>query len=130
MDEVTNRIEKEIVKMIPETFVVAFDGWPCMQARFFCVLAMSPSRGSTGYTECPLGFSLSEKEDHLDAAANQSFLEFVFSVFSKSIDNDIYLVEDNCPTNKAFANLIQRTLLQCHSHGFNLAVQGLIGRWK
>lgn len=125
MGELTRCIEKKIAMMLPEKFAVAFNAWSCMQTRFVNVFAIFPAGSLLDIRSAFWGFPYLRTRTCWMSSHTKSFLELVLSVFSKSIDKVILLAGDNCPTNKAFADLFPRLLLECHSHRFNLAVQNL-----
>lgn len=109
MSEVTNRVEKKIAEMLPKIFLAhLMVGHECRQRDKVCgVFAIFFSRESTGYTDCLLRFPhLIDTRTGWMQLQSQNFLVFDLSVFSKSIDNGFRLIEDNCPTKKAFLRLL------------------------
>lgn len=68
-----------------------------------------------------------ENEECLDSASHKDFLEFVLSIFNKSLENVVCPIGENCATNKAVADLLQTPIVGCYSHRFNLAVGDILG---
>lgn len=105
----------------------AFDEWSSHQTHYVCVFAVFPNKEFSGFTKFLLRFSTFGNEKFLDSASRIDFLEFVLSIFNKSLENVMRLIGDNCATNKAVADLLQTQLVGCYSHRFHLAVEEILG---
>ncbi len=73
-----------------------------------------------------MGFSAFESEISQDAEYHVQFVEYVLTVFGKSIANVVAVVSDNGSTNKKMARLLRKGLVGCYSLRFNLVVQDLV----
>ena len=63
-----------------------------------------------------------EDEKDYSAKAHKAKIEAVLLIFNRSRDSIIFVVGDNCSTNKKFARLCHVPLVGCYNHRFNLAV--------
>ena len=62
-------------------------------------------------------------ETGLLAHDNVKFISCILDVYKKTLENVICLVGDNCNTNKALSNKVQKPLVGCASHRYNLAMK-------
>lgn len=70
---------------------------------------------------CPLYFETSQ-----DADEHISFMEFIFGVFGKDLDNYVVLIGDHCSTSRSTAKNIKRPLIGCSSHRIYLSISEVI----
>jgi len=125
MASLTKILEKKISNLLPDKFVLIFDGWSLdgTGTHFVGVFAKWMSLTGTVSTAL-LAFSPLLDESDFSAASHFEFIQFVLEeVYQKTLSNVICLVGDNCSTNKALADLCGKPLVGCAAHRFNLAVQ-------
>lgn len=126
MDSLTEKLQCKLTHALLSKFSIAFDGWSPMQTGFVCVFALSPSKDSCGYGRSFWGFSLFEDELSINVSSHIEFFEFFLSVFVKNMDNVTCPIGNSCNNNKAVAYMLEKPLIACHGHGFNLAVQDVL----
>lgn len=51
------------------------------------------------------------------------YMSYVLQLYNKDWDNIVCLIFDNCNTKKATANLVEKPVIVCAIHRFNLAAQ-------
>lgn len=71
-----------------------------------------------------------ENEDSRNAEKPYKVLLFVLFVFSKSMENVVAVIADNCQTNRAMARRIGPTFVGGHRHRFNICLQDIIDQHK
>ena len=69
-----------------------------------------------------LGFSPFEQEDDLSSDQHGLYLTNLVQHYELCVNNVIFLVGDNCRTNRKFARDLGIPLIECNSHKLNLAV--------
>lgn len=126
MRKLTVHVEQQVAKLLPEHISLVFDGWSAGNTHYVAVFASFPANNLEGYSVRLLAFSPMGDESSLDSAEHQEFLTFVLENFSKTWQDVICIVGDNCSTNKAVANRVGKPLIGCASHRFNLAMQVLL----
>jgi hypothetical protein len=62
-------------------------------------------------------------EYQMDAAAHEQFIENTLAYYERPTEALIFLVGDNCSTNRALATRLGIPLVGCASHNLNLAVK-------
>ncbi len=107
-----------------------FNGWTESETHYLAVFAGVPFDNENGYKTYLLGFSPFENENSQNAEEHKCYFEYVHSLFGKSRNNVIALCGDNCNTNQAFANLVEKTLVACSPHRFNLAVRSIFESYR
>lgn len=122
MTFVTAFVKKSLSKILLSSFAVLLDGCRSNQAHYVNTFPLFPSKASSGSTICLFGFSPFEEEDFPDAAFQKVMVEFVLLVRNRTLDNVVRLADDNCATNRAFADLLQKPLFGRACHGSNQAV--------
>lgn len=83
-----------------------------------------------GYNTFLLGFSPFENEQSQGAHQHTMYVEYVLNLFGKDMSNVVALCGDNCYTNKAFVDTVNKPLVGCSSHRYNLAVQDIFSEHK
>jgi hypothetical protein len=120
----TIELEKKIATILPERFVLIFDGWSLEGAstHYIALFAqwMSPEKT---IERALLAFSPLLDENDMTATSHKEFIVSHLEVYEKTLDNVICLVGDNANTNKALADQCNKPLIGCASHRFNLEVQ-------
>ena len=124
MELVTKEVEKRIQSALPEklALALAIDGWTKNSTHFVGVFAIYPAANTQGYDSALLAFSPLFSETRFTANDHYQFLEWVLSVYGKTMSDVIAIIGDNAEVNKALSNLCEKPLIGCASHRFNLAV--------
>ena len=122
MDLVTKSVERKISSLIPKKFALVFDGWTAGSEHYVAVFAVFPSDCKDGFKSCLLAFSTFDDGSTQSATAHVEFLDFVLEVFGQDMNNVVALIADNCNTNRLIAEILDKPLLGCNSHRFNIAV--------
>eukprot|EP00644_Phytophthora_capsici_P015594 jgi/Phyca11/551860/estExt2_Genewise1Plus.C_PHYCAscaffold_440030 len=80
------------------------------------------------YKEVLLGCSPPLNEKRYTAEELYELLEFVLSIYGKSITSPSVIIGDNCATNKSLAEKVGVPLIGCGCHKLNLAVKAFLAR--
>ena len=119
--------EEFLKKKLPKKFGIAFDGWSQDGVHYLAVFAV----GDGLPQECDgcvlLGFSPFEQEDDLSSDQHVLYLTQLLSYYDRSMGDVLYLVGDNCATNRKVSNDTIVPLIGCNSHKLNLAVSRYLG---
>ena len=81
-----------------------------------------------GYHTALLGFSPMMSETFFTGADRVELIQYILSVFNKSLANVVAIIGDNAELNKSTANLCGISLIGCVSHKVQLAVSRYLGR--
>ena len=122
MELVTKEVQKRIQSALPEKLALAIDGWTKNSTHFVGVFAIYPAANTQGYDSALLAFSPLFSETSFTANDHYQFLEWVLSVYGKTMSDVIAIIGDNAEVNKALSNSCEKPLIGCASHRFNLAV--------
>jgi|Laugrespbdmm15sd_2_1035082.scaffolds.fasta_scaffold21012_1 hypothetical protein len=126
MDNLCCAMEGILRKELPTKFGIIFDGWSEGSDHYVALFACYDSNGAT---KTPL-LSFQPIPDYgastglhyaLTAKAHKEFIDVSLNFYGRS-GALIFLVGDNCSTNKALATLCKVPLVGCGSHRLNLAV--------
>jgi len=111
----TEVVEEKVAASLPEQFGLIIDGWTEGTTHFFGLVAC--------FENGPLLLSISPPvdEEKYDAESQKLFVMDVLGLYSKSLDNVLFLVGDNAPVNFRLADLMSVPFIGCASHRFNLA---------
>lgn len=126
LHKLTLLVERKFSSMLPEQFALVYDGWSLHGTHYLCIFATYPSTNKYGFQRLFLAFSPFEDETKLTAEEHENFVHYILENYGKGWDNVVCLMADNCSTNQAFANRVQKRMVGCHSHRFNIALQDLL----
>jgi hypothetical protein len=128
MGAVVELMEKDLAHKLPKKFGFAFDGWSDHCVHYLAVFALGDF---VPYEGCVLpGFSPFEQEDDLSSDQHGLYLTNLVQHYEQCVNNVIFLVGDNCSTNRKFARDHGIPLIGCNSHKLNLAVNWFLGMDK
>ena len=135
MHLLTSHVEKRISHALPEKFGLVFDGWSSNDTHFVALFATYPSSRACGFDKVLLGFSPMGEEESLDSVSHVEYIEFVLSIFKKTLANVVAISGDNCAVNLKVAKLVNQKcgtcfFVGCASHRLNLAIQDLMKPYK
>ncbi|OAF64454.1 hypothetical protein A3Q56_07828 [Intoshia linei] len=118
MSTLIKNVEQSILNILPESFGLVGDGWCYGGTHFVSCFAVFDSYLS------PILFLFSPltDEENLSVCSNIEFLSEAVEKYNKTYKNIIFLVGDNCSTNKSIAKKMLKHFLGCSSHRFNLAM--------
>ena len=122
MELVTKEVEKRLQSALPEKFTLVIDGGTKNSTHFVGVFASYPAANSQGHDSALLSFSPLFPETSFTANDHYQFLEWLLSVYGKTMSDVIAIIGDNAEVNKALFNLCEKPFIGCASHRFNLAV--------
>lgn len=127
MEVVVKYVERKLCDSLPDKFALVIDGWTEKSTHFVAVFASYPDAEATeGYSTALLAFSPMGEETGFTAQVHKDFLEWVLSVYRKSLENIVCIIGDNCETNKALSNFCGKPFVGCASHRFHLAMMKLM----
>ena len=121
LEVVTRKTEAQISSKLPNQFSLIVDGWTKRSDHFFGVFAAWES--NSGFESALLAFSPMLSETDFSAVEHKKFIEFVLSLFDKTIENVVAITGDNCEMNKRLATILGLPLIGCAYYRFNLAVK-------
>lgn len=116
----TPHVEKVISEELPDKFGLVFDGWTSGSTHYVAIFATYTKNGI--HEEPLLAMAPLVNEEQLGAEQHIEFMNATLHLYSKSMNNVVVLIGDNCSTNKKISNDTNIPLIGCASHRFNLAV--------
>ncbi|GMF28035.1 unnamed protein product [Phytophthora fragariaefolia] len=119
-------ISEKITERLSFFFGIMFDGWTDVSTHYIAVIATFMKNGV--YYEVLLGCSPPLKEKSYTAEEYYVLLESVLAIYGESIKVHAVLIEDNCATNKALADLMSVPLIGCGYHMLNIAIKAYLAR--
>jgi hypothetical protein len=133
MKLLTEEVENRVTERLPQNFGIVFDGWSQGSEHYIALFACFPILNDSSEIpklECPLlafqplpFYDEEEGEYQLTAEAHKRFVYDTLELYKRDDKSLLFLVGDNCATNKAFAELCGVPLVGCASHRLNLAVK-------
>lgn len=132
MHKGVKKVEEKIKEEMPDLFSILFDGWTDGSTHFLAIFATYPIQATStnylGYQNTLLTLSPLNEEDSLGASSHFEFIQYILSVYRKSICNLLSITADNCSINLAIAKLAQQLnphfyFVGCSIHLFNHYVQ-------
>lgn len=130
MHELTSHVERKISERLPEKLAIIFDGWDGGNNHYVSVFSTFPSTNPCDFDQFLVALKPLGEEDCFDVDEPFEFLQFVLSVYNKSLENAVALLGDNANTNHVFARRIGPIFLRCHTHRYNLAMKDIIGGYS
>lgn len=135
MAALSNQVENKLKESLPRKFGIGFDGWTEGTDHYIALFACYQI---DGVKKCPLlafqpipDYSESLESNYtLDALAHETFIVHTLGTiihilkleyYERSSDSLLFLVGDNCSTNRALATRLSVPLVGCASHRLNLA---------
>ena len=114
-------LENEVRASLPSCFGLIIDAWSHNSTSYFGIFACY--RVNNVYAL--LSFSPILDEISHSASNYCDVIKFVIEeVYFRKIGDVLFIVADNCKTNKAISDKLKVPMIGCASHRFNLAVQG------
>ena len=121
MKKITRQVEKKSHDL-PDKFALVIDGWTHGSTHFIGLFASYTYNNQNGCHTALLGFSPMINKTSFTAADHVEVIQYVLSVFNKSLANVVSIIGDNAEVNKFTANLCGIPLIGCASHKFQQAV--------
>ena len=84
---------------------------------------------SRGYDTILLSFSPLLNEEKLGSREHFDLIGYVLSLYNKSLENVVALIEDNAETNKCLATQIDKPFIGCASHRLSLGIKDYLARY-
>jgi hypothetical protein len=104
-----------------------FDGWRDAFNHFVGLYACFPDPfDETKAKTYLLAFAPLLDEQDLSSESYCDFVESTLEVYEKDWSAVVFVVGDNCSTNRKISRLIEKPMIGCASHWFNLAVKAYI----
>ena len=91
MHLVSDRVEKEIAKELPDIFALIVDGWTEASSHFVGVMASYPGKHE-GYETALLGFSPIGDQTGQSASDMYEYISFVLSQYGKTMNNVVAII--------------------------------------
>ncbi|POM58708.1 LOW QUALITY PROTEIN: Hypothetical protein PHPALM_36610 [Phytophthora palmivora] len=113
---------------LPVFFGMKLDGWSHNLEHYMVVFACYEKGGQPRCQPLAMAPLLQAPGQDLTAEGHVGFVrEMLFQEYGKHFENCLYLVGDNCATNRRVTILMGVPLVGCASHCLNLAVQNVLG---
>jgi len=97
------------------------DGWTSSNTHFVGIFAVYEKRE---VISTPLlAVSPLEEEEDQSAESHIAFIYDTLELYKKKIVNVVFLVADNCNTNRCISDTLKIPMVGCASHRLNLAVK-------
>jgi hypothetical protein len=116
-------VEAAIAATIPAKFGISFDGWSHNSEHFVGVFACFLHDSKRDEVLLGIAPLLDSKDDDLSAASHIKFLEYILSLFKRTLGDVLYLVADNSSVNTCISKRTNIPMVGCASHRLNLASQ-------
>lgn len=116
--------------MLSNKFALIFDGWTCEQSTtHYLAISASFLWKDTGEPEkALLSFAPFPDEASYTATDHKDSISLILKIFSKTLENVVCLIGDNCATNQKLARDCGIPLVGCAAHRFNLEVQAWLDK--
>ncbi|KAG3234766.1 hypothetical protein PI124_g20184 [Phytophthora idaei] len=116
---------------LPDHFGLKLDDWSHNSEHYLAVFVCYELGGQPRCHFLAVAPLVQAPGQDLSAQGHVDFLRDMLSQdYGKTLENCIYLVGDNCATNRRLATLMGVPLLGCASHRLNLATQNLLENFK
>lgn len=116
-------VEAVISNALPAKFGVCFDGWSHNSEHFVGVFACFLHDSKRDEALLGIAPLLDSDDDDLSAASHIKFLEYILSLYKRTLADVIYMVADNSSVNTCISKAINIPMVGCASHRLNLASQ-------
>lgn len=126
----TAAVQKKIETLLPDRFVLVFDGWSLGSRYLVAVFASYPHDNANGYEKLLLSFTTFENETTHNADEHQRYMQHVLSEYNKTLSSVVALVGDNASVNTSLADKLCLPFVGCASHRLNLAIKDKIKEQK
>jgi hypothetical protein len=115
-------VKKDLRKMLPDKFVLVFDGWTEGTDHYIAVNASYIVPGTNKATETLLAIRplLAAGVITMSADDHATQLTQVLADYGKTVANVVCIAGDNCSVNKCLARKLGVPLLGCGSHKFSI----------
>ncbi|CAG8529665.1 4164_t:CDS:2 [Acaulospora morrowiae] len=138
MKILTEKVEQNLKKELPNTFGLLLNGWKEGSDYYIALFACYYDRKKgcqlplLAFQPIPDYYEDTIKEYTLTAEAHKQFIISVLKYYKVALQLDclLFLVGDNCNTNKALAKLLNISLIGCASHKLNLAVKRFLEEYN
>lgn len=131
LDLLVRNVEKKVADSLPDLFGIVIDGWTESDTHFVAIFASYSDRFMNDVTHQPLlACGPMGDETSQSAEAFIDHLNFILTIYGKTIDNISFLVSDNTATNPAIARKIGVPFVGCMSHRLSLAVNAYLSDKK
>ncbi|KAG3170611.1 hypothetical protein PC128_g18919 [Phytophthora cactorum] len=116
---------------LPDYFGLKLDGWSHNSEHYLAVFVCYELGGQPRCHFLAVAPLVQAPGQDLSAQGHVDFLRDILSQdYGKTLENCVYLVGDNCATNRRLATLMGVPLLGCASHRLNLTTQNLLENFK
>ena len=130
MDKLVKKVEQRIADLLPNKFAILFDAWGAGSTHYIALFVTFTNDETRKVEKILLAFSPFQRETSLNADAHIEFIEFVKSVFGKSLDNIVAIIADNCSVNRSISTKLCIGFIGCSSHRYNLFVKSFIMEYE
>lgn len=127
----TKQLEADITALLPDKFALVFDGWTHENAKTHYMAMFASFTDTDGKpVRCLLSFSPFKDETSYTAKDHKRLIKSVLKIFTKTLEDVVCLVGDNCSVNQKLAKECDLPFIGCAAHRFNLEVQKYLERHK
>jgi len=127
-DKLIMNVKENIRDALPQKFGLIFDGWTAGNGDHYVAVFAA-------YLEKSISKKVLISIAELDATdfsaeSHKNYFVNVLAYYNRNLDDILFLVGDNCPTNIAIANNCKIPFIGCFSHRLNLAVKTYLKDYK
>lgn len=110
---------KTISQKLHDKFVIIFDSWSKGTKHYTAMFAQIPQTKEKYLLSC------STFDDSASFSSSDFVTHFgiILKKYQKSLSDILFMICDNCNTNKSLAKLLNVNMIGCYSHRFNLSVK-------
>lgn len=121
MNLTTVEVEKKIALVLPSKFSIVYDAWTSRSSHFVgTFITFADKCILIAFTL--MDMEMDDDEPTFNAEKFMNVIQQQLEFYGKSFDNVVCITGDNCSVNKRLADLINKPMVGCASHRFNLGV--------
>jgi hypothetical protein len=120
-------VVKKIAEDLKDKIVgLIFDGWSEDSSHFVALVACYEGKDDNATLRL-LAVAPLLNESDFGAESHREYIDNTLLSYGLTTNSISFIVGDNCNTNKSLARLMNKPLIGCASHRFNLAVKSFCG---
>lgn len=133
---ISKEIEIKMQAILPPKFGLIFDGWSCGSDHYVAVFACFAVENIQkiyllAFQPIPDYEALFSGEAYrLDAQAHMEYIRSTLCLYNRTLEDLLFMVGDNCSTNKLLSRLCGCPFIGCASHRLNLAAKSFLAPYE